>query len=94
MLEPNLSTFLLKMQRDFEMVAVNLNRVNEAIVNLDKSDKISDICERIDLLLSKASYAGSLKVINNYYHELTGDYLSYDPKRRIVVVTESIRRVV
>ena len=92
----NSHLFLLKLEHDFEVFSLELVRVNEALAKLDKMDKFHSICnnyaEYIDHLLHKASYTTGLNLINSYYHELTGDYLSYDPERRVVVVTKSIRR--
>ena len=92
----NLPLLLTKMEHDFEVFSLELNRANEAIAKLDKWDKYHAICssyaEYIHQLLVKATCASSLSIINSYYHELTGNYLSYDPKRRTVVITVGVRR--
>lgn len=96
MLNNNLPSLLLRMEHDFEVFSLEINRATEAIAKLDRWDKFHAICnnyaEYIHQLLVKASCATALDIINSYYHELTGNYLSYDPKRRTVIITVGVRR--
>ena len=84
------------MEHDFEAFSLEINRATEAISKLDKWDKYHAICnnyaEYIHQLLVKASCATALELINSYYQELTGSSLSYDPKRRTVIITVGVRR--
>lgn len=96
MLNNNLPSLLTRMEHDFEAFYLEVNRATEAITKLDKWDKLHAICnnyaEYIHQLLVKASCATALDLINSYYHELTGSYLSYDLKRHTVVITVGVRR--
>ena len=92
----NLPLLLTKMEHDFEVFSLEINRATEAIAKLDKWDKYHAICnsyaEYIHQLLVKASCATALDLINSYYQELTGASLSYDPKRRTGIITVGVRR--
>lgn len=92
----NLPLLLTKMEHDFEVFSLELNRATEAIAKLDKWDKYHAICnnyaEYIHQLLVKATCASALSIINSYYQELTGAQLSYDPKKRTVIITVGVRR--